>query len=219
MSIVIGILVLVLAVLLFGQISILQKETNKIRNMNVLEDQVDRNIYTSDNFAAVEKLIKTYVDEYVTKMKEVTSVLEDTTFSDMLSERNILSDGPEFFKSREWLKQTRELTAEDFERLKELAMQDSAAAAIKGAGIGIGYAQLGEYYITSLQDGFMHTDEEFESARQQIEDKLDEKEKILDFLTENKEKWNCENGKLTFETSELRDTYNKLTSSGTENGQ
>lgn len=219
MGIIIGVLVLVLAVLLFGQISILQKEANKIRSMNVLEDQVDMRIHTSDNFAVVEKLIKTYIDEYVTEMKEVTAALDDETFADMLSEHNIVSDGPEFFKSREWLKQARELIVEDFKHLGELAARDSAAAAVKEAGIGGAYAKLGEYYITSLQDGFMHTDEEFEAARRQIEDKLDEREKILNFLTANKEHWKCENGKLTFETSELSERYNELIVSVAENKQ
>ena len=98
----------------------------------------------------------------------------------------------------------------DFERLTELTAPVSVTQAIQDSGISGIYAKLCEHYLTTLQTEFMHTSKEFEDACQQLNEKLDETEYILDFLIENKEQWNCESGKLTFETSELMDAYNDL---------
>ena len=96
MIFVIVILLAVLGTIQFRQVSILQKEVNDIRSMNVSEDSIDMKLRTDEGFASVEKTIKEYMNEYVTKLKEVTSVLEDETFTAMLTEGNIQSDGPYF---------------------------------------------------------------------------------------------------------------------------
>ena len=203
MILLIVILLAVLGIIQFRQVSILQKEVNDIRSMNVSEDSIDMKLRTDEGFASVEKTIKEYMNEYVTKLKEVTSVLEDETFTAMLTEGNIQSDGPYFRNSKAWFREKRELVDSDFERLTELTAPVSVTQAIQDSGISGIYAKLCEHYLTTLQT-------EFEDACQQLNEKLDETENILDFLIENKEQWNCESGKLTFETSELMDAYNDL---------
>lgn len=210
MILLIVILLAVLGIIQFRQVSILQKEVNDIRSMNVSEDSIDMKLRTDEGFASVEKTIKEYMNEYVTKLKEITSVLEDETFTAMLTEGNIQSDGPYFRNSKAWFREKRELVDSDFERLTELTAPVSVTQAIQDSGISGIYAKLCEHYLTTLQTEFMHTSKEFEDACQQLNEKLDETENILDFLIENKEQWNCESGKLTFETSELMDAYNDL---------
>lgn len=215
MILLIVILLAVLGIIQFRQVSILQKEVNDIRGMNVSEDSIDMKIRTSEGFASVEKTIKEYMNEYVTKLKEVRSILEDERFTAMLTEENIQSDGPYFIKSKAWFQEKRELLDSDFERLTELTVLASATQAIRDSGISGIYAKLCEYYLTTLQTEFMHTSKEFEDAHQQLNEKLDETENILDFLIENKEQWTCENGKLTFETTELMEVYNDLVTENT----
>lgn len=219
MILLIVILLAVLGTILFRQVSILQKEVNDIRGMNVSEDSIDMRLRTSEGFVSVEKTIKEYMNEYVTKLKEVRSIPEDEIFTAMLSEENIQSDGPYFIKSKAWFQEKRELVDSDFERLTKLTVPASATQAIRDSGVSGIYAKLCEHYLTTLQTDFMHTAEEFEDAHQQLNEKLDEAENILDFLIENKEQWTCENGKLTFETTELMEAYNDLVAKSTGTAQ
>lgn len=204
-------------VLVIGQVSTLQKETNKIRNMAITEETLDTRIYTTGSFMAVEKTIKDYTNEYVTKLKEVTGILNDEDFSDMLSEENIENDGPYFYNSKSCLHQKRELCETDFTKLKELVSSDCIYQAIKEAGLSGINAKLCEYYLNSLQMEFMHTHEEFEEAYQQIIEKLEQKDQVLDYLIENKDFWKCTEGKLTFESPLLREEFNSLAAVNTSN--
>lgn len=210
MGVSIVVLLVVLGVLVFRQVSTLQNEANKIRNLVVAEDTLDTKIYTTGSFTEVEKTLKDYMNEYVTRLKEVTCILDDDAFSEMLSETNLQTDGPEFINSKSWIQERRELTEADFTRLKELTSKECIDQAIHNSGVSGAHAMLCEYYLSSLQKDFMHTQQEFEEANQQVLEKLDQKERVLEFLTENHDFWKCSEGTLTFDSPALREEYNTM---------
>lgn len=217
MCVSIVLLLVVLSTLILRQVSTLQKEANKIRNLVVAEETLDTKIYTTGSFTEVEKTLKDYMNDYVTRLKEVTNILNDEAFSEMLSETNLQTDGPEFNNSKSWIQERRELTESDFTRLKELASKECIDQTIHDAGISGAGAMLCEYYLNSLQKDFMHDQQKFEEAHQQVLEKLDQKERVLDFLTEHHEFWKCSEGTLTFDSSTLKEEYNTMVALNTNN--
>lgn len=213
---VIVILLGVFCVIQFRQIATLQKEVNAIMRLDITQDQVDQKSRVSGSLADAEEVIKAYADAYVTTFQEVTAVLEDETLTGMLSEDNISTDGPDFDASKQWLKENRTAGEQNFTQLVLFGQTETAKQWIEDAKLNGLTAKLCEKYLKILQEKYIYTEQEFESARQQFCDRLDQKEQVLDFLIENQEAWECADGKLTFATQELANEYNQLVTSGSE---
>ena len=86
---------------------------NKEKQEKILDDvatsmhtstNFDKEIKTTGNFAKVEKALKEYYIEYINTSSDLVSIYSKNLLGNSLTASNISSDGPEFTKSKENIK-------------------------------------------------------------------------------------------------------------------
>ncbi|MDD3278638.1 MAG: hypothetical protein PHG16_07105 [Lachnospiraceae bacterium] len=221
--IVIG-LVIWLGYIIYQGIETVTAEADKIAALNMTEDTVEEKTYSTGEFAVVEKTMKSYMLQYSETLKEATTLLADNTFSDMLLADNIQADGPAFSNSRTYIEDKRKRCEQLFAEIEERMTEDRILQALTDAGIGDSftdklYAKLYRHLMLDIvKPSCMYSLTSCNNVKQEMLNQLDEKVKMLDFLSMNQEYWKLEDGKLIFENAELTQQYNTLTQETTGGG-
>lgn len=198
------------------------KETDKIAELDMREDDIDPRIYSAGTFAVAEKTMKTYMNEYSVTLKEATNLLQDNTYSDMLLTANIQADGPDFVNSRAYLTEKKQQCEQLFEKIEQMTSEDNIMLALTDAGIGDSgtdslYRKLYKRLMVDVvKPSCMYSVTSCNKVKQDMLTRLDGKQEMLDFLTANQADWKLEEDKLVFENAELTEQYNSIVEKTTE---
>lgn len=198
----------VMAVVIYGKINTLSRETDKIAAMDISEESVDLSIKLGGKYGIVEKTIKEYVNEYVTDLQRLSDIPADERLTEMLGTSNITQDAPDFTGSRAYLDELRSQTALLAERL--IAKGDSASIDRAFSETGLNFFMKRVYnnqMYNHLSLDFFYSEREIEKASEQILQILDDKEAVLDFLTGSKDRWHFDGNVIEFESEELLNEY------------
>lgn len=192
----------------------LEKEVKEISQLDITKDRFNSNIKTRGNYAVVEKAIKGYLDDNAVMLQEVLNVTQDEKFTNVLSNDNYKSDGPEFTKSLEYLTKTKDKVTKNidtlFKNLDETTMKNYINDKTSDSYYRNLYIEL---MVTKERvERFKEIKTSLEGIKTKLENALNTSIEVINFLKNNKDSWVLENGEIKFATRDLYNQYNSYVS-------
>ena len=153
----------------------------------------------------VERAYKNYISDFLKNMKNIAQVLNEEQITQSLTVENYILDGPDFTKTKEYLTSTIQKLEEYKSEYKEFLTQEKAMEYIEN--------DLDKHYIEFYKDemiGEIEEDTTVENSMDEVINLLKYSEDVIDFLVENKGKWQIDGENIVFENQEHSDEYTKL---------
>ena len=214
-----GIILILIGVLVgkdLKQESNLKKELNEISEMVSDPDgdfkEISRRLnttVTTGDYQKIEKAAKKYFTDILDDLIDLVTVLNDERITNILTVDNYVNDGKEFLTTRKYIKDTKEKLITGRDSYYELFTEEKVMTYLDGLTIDDYYR---DFYRNEIIGDIENekNDKTVEKAINQIIDMLDDSEKIINFLVENKNAWEVEGDTIVFDTNELVDQYNNL---------
>lgn len=215
----VGIILILIGVLVgkdLKQESNLKKELNEISEMVSDPDgdfkEISRRLnttVTTGDYQKIEKAAKKYFTNILDDLIDLVTVLNDERITNILTVDNYVNDGKEFLTTRKYIKDTKEKLITGRDSYYELFTEEKVMTYLDGLTIDDYYR---DFYRNEIIGDIENekNDKTVEKAINQIIDMLDDSEKIINFLVENKNAWEVEGDTIVFDTNELVDQYNNL---------
>lgn len=215
----VGIILILIGVLVgkdLKQESNLKKELNEISEMVSDPDgdfkEISRRLnttVTTGDYQKIEKAAKKYFTDILDNLIDIVTVLNDERITNILTVDNYVNDGKEFLTTRKYIKDTKEKLITGRDSYYELFTEEKVMTYLDGLTIDDYYR---DFYRNEIIGDIENekNDKTVEKAINQIIDMLDDSEKIINFLVENKNAWKVEGDTIVFDTNELVDQYNNL---------
>lgn len=223
--IIIGIIVgLIVGLIIYFVVSDLRQEDNlrneliEISNL-VNEENIDKDkiykrldtLVTKDDYKEVEKSFKSYLKDSFDNSVFMLNILNDEKITNILTVENYKKDGKDFKETKEYIKKTINDLEECKNKYYEFLTEEKAMSYIKNKN-------LDSYYIDFYKDEILKDIEEekndktIEESINDVISLLQNSEKVIDFLIENKNSWSIDGHNILFNSDSLIDKYNKLIS-------
>lgn len=192
----------------------LKNEMEYLSKLDITKDRYNKKIVTRGKYAVVEKSIKKYLDDYHLELQEVLKLINDKELTTILSYDNYSTDGPEFTKSLEYLKTSKET----FNKKVDDLINKFGDEEIKN---NIYKSTKEEYYVnlydnlmlsSNMRSNYNSTIELLKSTKSRMNNVYDTSIEVLNFLVLYKDDWVVEDGEIKFKTQDLYNYYNELIS-------
>ena len=209
MTLLIVLLIIGLTILLnIANEKILRKEVNTVVNENIDSDY-KINCKSRFGYCDVEEAIKTYMNEYSTRLKEIKNVSTDKTLANILSIDNIKKDGPGFDKSIEYLKSTLSKYDTNVDKLIKMSDKTYLNNYINTYTKSKKYIEL---YKEIIEDENVYSkvdnSEELKKNKENVDNNIKVSIEVLEFLKKNSKNWKIESNIIKFNYYKLLDKYN-----------
>ena len=182
----------------------LRKEIDEIQKEMVDFEQIDVDKITTGDYAKIEKAIKNYMADNLNTMLTISEALNDEVIPNALTAENYQNDGPDFVKTRKILKNTQDKLSASKETMIILSKDDTVMSYLKNVD--------DSYYI-DLYKEMVGEESSVDDIKKNIDDivnLIQSQQNVLEFLSENKNMWNVQNGKIQFDDDILLNQYNQL---------
>ncbi len=192
----------------------LKNEMEYLSKLDITKDRYNKKTVTRGKYAVVEKSIKKYLDDYHLELQEVLKLINDKELTTILSYDNYSTDGPEFTKSLEYLKTSKET----FNKKVDDLINKFGDEEIKNS---IYKSTKEEYYVnlydklmlsSNMRSNYNSTIELLKSTKSRMNNVYDTSIEVLNFLVLYKDDWVVEDGEIKFKTQDLYNYYNELIS-------
>ncbi len=217
--VIVAILVLIALGGFFGyqkyQEYLLARETDKIGNLDILKDQVDMEVYTTGDYAVVEKTMKNYIADYGKISQQVITLIDDDTLKNLLTVERIEQDGKEFHDTLTYLEKKKTDIENTMNQMITMTSDQEIMNAIKKEKVSVSYQNL---YRKMMLDSDIAT-----ALKQEQNNLIDTKEKtivfidnyikIFEFLKANGSSYMVSDGQILFQNESLYQQYQSLVSS------
>lgn len=203
----------------FRQEDILRQEMLEFENLtraeNIDLNQIDqriRELKTTGDCGVLEKAMKNYLADVVNTSIDIANVLNDEKIINTLTPENYEADGPDFVQTKQFLEEAKSKIEENKTKVLELLTNEGAMSYIENKN-------LDQYYIDLYKEIVLSEDTAIEEDTNELESSLNEAIRILDietqvinFLSENKNGWNIQDGNIVFNSETLQNQYNEYLS-------
>lgn len=217
--VIVAILVLIALGGFFGyqkyQEYLLSRETDKIGNLDILKDQVDMEVYTTGDYAVVEKTMKNYIADYGKISQQVITLIDDDTLKNLLTVERIEQDGKEFHDTLTYLQKKKTDIEKVMNQMITMTSDQEIMNAIKKEKVSVSYQNL---YRKMMLDSDIAG-----ALKQEQNNLIDTKEKtlvfidnyikIFEFLKANGSSYMVSDGQILFQNESLYQQYQSLVSS------
>ena len=217
--VIVAILVLIALGGFFGyqkyQEYLLSRETDKIGNLDILKDQVDMKIYTTGDYAVVEKTMKNYIADYGKISQQVITLIDDDTLKNLLTVERIEQDGKEFHDTLTYLQKKKTDIEKVMNQMITMTSDQEIMNAIQKEKVSVSYQNL---YRKMMLDSDIAG-----ALKQEQNNLIDTKEKtlvfidnyikIFEFLKANGSSYMVSDGQILFQNESLYQQYQSLVSS------
>lgn len=143
-------------------------------------------------------------------MKAITEIMNDEKIAKILTAENYKNDGPEFKETKQYLSNTKMTLELSKQLLVENMTDEKVMQYIESKNVD-------SYYIDLYKELAIGEETVTEEDKKSIESSIDDvinilqvEQEVIDFLIENKGKWEIENENIVFEQDELIQEYNEL---------
>ena len=184
------------------QENILKEEAEKLAKLDLTKDEIDMDIKTKGKYTIVEKTMKDYMNDTKNVMTELIDLFNNSELDKALSSENLTSDAPEFVQTKEKLASLKTKLSEYSEKCDKLLNAENIENAINDKGVSKYYKEL---YVNLMLDD--ETKESIEKENTELKNSIEEVnkaieglEKIVNFLTENKDEWTVTDGRIQFKS-------------------
>lgn len=224
-AIVVGVIVIaIVAIFAFMVMNDLKQEENLDNELNALFDSIDNfplnydeidaklnQTVTTGSYYELEKSVKAYVADVVSSFKELDNLLDDKAISNVLSASNLKTDGPNFTKTNQYLKESKETLEKVSSDIDNYFTEEKAMTYIEGKQFDNYSVELYKKYTINSEDSSLEQDrKEIADTLNQLKTLFDKQQEIIDFLAKNKRSWKMEKDNLVFYSQSLSNQYNKL---------
>lgn len=224
-AIIAGVIVIaIIAIFAFMVMNDLKQEENLDNELNALFDSIDNfplnydeidaklnQTVTTGSYYELEKSVKAYVADVVSSFKELDNLLDDKAISNVLSASNLKTDGPNFTKTNQYLKESKEALAKISSDIDNYFTEEKAMTYIEGKHFDNYSVELYKKYTINSEDSSLEQDrKEIADTLNQLKTLFDKQQEIIDFLAKNKRSWKMEKDNLVFYSQSLSNQYNKL---------
>ena len=217
--VIVAILVLIALGGFFGyqkyQEYLLSRETDKIGNLDILKDQVDMEVYTTGDYAVVEKTMKNYIADYGKISQQVITLIDDDTLKNLLTVERIEQDGKEFHDTLTYLQKKKTDIEKVMNQMITMTSDQEIMNAIKKEKVSVSYQNL---YRKMMLDSDIAG-----ALKQEQNNLIDTKEKtiafidnyikIFEFLKANGSSYMVSDGQILFQNESLYQQYQSLVNS------
>lgn len=187
----------------------LKKEVYSLSKLDLTKDRYNRRIKSNGEYAIVERTIKEYLDGCAVDVQYLSSMMNDSTLSNILSYDNYQKDGPEFTKSIEYLEKSKKEYNEKIDSLLSNMDEEYIYSLINKKINDPYYISL--YRELILDDNIMDDINEvkgvLEDTRKKMNVIYDSSIEVLKYLKENKDNWKLEDNEIKFQTQGMYDHY------------
>lgn len=209
---VIAVAAILLYASLFRQQQILNTQAELIRDIDLEEQYIDQELYSSGNCMIAEMYMKTYISDYQQKLLEFDSLMNDEMLAAMLGIENIQSDGPAFEESTAYLEEKRDTIEAMYEELIYMGTEESITEAIEQDGAEEIIIELyEEAMLDTIGLGIYKSEEELSQSEEAMLERLDNIEAVISFLRDNADYWAVEEGVIFFTENSYLEEYQSLT--------
>jgi len=183
------------------QTKLLTDETNKILQSDIATENIDLNIKTNKNYAVVEKAVKEYVSElkniYVEMVELNTGINPNNIFTAQNMSNKDLSEIDDIIKDY------KDKSQNAIEDLEELLTEEKIAENINKRE----FSNRKDYYIDlyntimtsdSMKEQYNAIEEKIKDEKSKLTDKVNQINKIADFLKKNSDAWEIKEDKIQF---------------------
>ncbi len=144
------------------------------------------------------------------KAFEIRGLLQDEKLSQLLTASNYTADGPEFIESKKYLSETKQKLETGKTELLAYLEESKINSYIE--------AETTDSYCTELYKQLLTEDiemsdaekKQFETSIDKVVSMLEIEEEVLDFLIENKGKWQIQGEQVLFNSNSLVIKYNSF---------
>ena len=177
-------------------------------NFDEINKRLDETI-SKKEYAVVEKAFKQYMKDFLGNTYEITEIVDDEKIVKALSAENYENDGPDF-------KQTKQLFEDYSNRLTQCSDKYNEFLTEEKIMSYINDKNLDEYYIELYRNELIgdieeeKNDKTVEESINEVIDILKSSENVIDFLIENKGKWEIKDENIVFENQDLINKYQDL---------
>ena len=217
--IVIGVILLlgILGFFAYSIVSELQQESKLTMEMNEIATIIASNEYTEESinkrldsrvttgdYRKVENAAKTYLKDVIQLNLELIDLVKDEHIGNMLTVENYEEDGPEFTNTKAYLDTTIQRLEEMKTDYAEYMAEEKIMSYIEKENVDEYYQEL---YKTVMGESQY---EEISTSLDELISVLNKSNDIINFLKENGDSWEIQNGMIVFSTNELINEYNSL---------
>ena len=214
--VVVAILILVACGGYFGyqkyQEYLLSRETDKIGNLDILNDKVDTKIYTSGDYAIVEKTMKDYISDYGKVSQQVIALVDDDTLKNLLTVERIEQDGKEFNETLTYLNQKKTDIETVMNQMIAMTSDQEIMNAIKKTNVPVSYQNLYRKMMldSDIAGALKQEQNDLIDTREKTIAFIDDYIKIFEFLKANGSSYMVSNGQILFQNESLYQQYQTL---------
>lgn len=177
-------------------------------NTEEVNKMLERRIANGD-YAVVEDAVKTYMSDSLKSIAKLEALVGDKELPKVLSAENYKKDGPNFTKTKAYIKKTKEdlqtvnteiLNAMDNEKIKEY---------IASKDVDEHYKKFFEELAFGKEEIIDETDKKkYTDSIDVFKELLDIQEDIINFLSKNKNKWKVQGNQVMFYNQSELNQYN-----------
>ncbi len=166
-------------------------------------------IVTTGDYAIVEKAVKDYLSDSFDNSIEMANLLNDERITKSLTIENYKEDGKDFKNTKVYLNETIIKLENCKNKYYEFLTEEKAMSYIDNEN-------LDSYYIDFYKNEIMSDIEEvkndktIENSINDVISLLQNTEKVIDFLIENKDNWEVSEENIIFNSELLSNKYNEL---------
>jgi hypothetical protein len=192
---------------------LLAEEVTRLSKMNLLTQTIDvEDIKTTGKYAKIEKTMKTYLNQFAESAQKLMELIEDEKLMNMLSAKNYEEDGPEFTKTTAFITEMKDKISNTANEATYYLQENAVNEYAKKQGLT---EKEEELYLSLMFDEETKKDlqevkTQMETQIQNLQDQLTTVQEIIDFLKQNKGKWEIQNNTILFHNYTLLNQYNSL---------
>lgn len=197
-----------------NQVGILTEELNQISL--VMEDespdfsQIDERlntIKTKWEYAKIEQGVKKYFKGFIGELKNLDEISREERLSTILSVENFKEDGPKFEKTTEYIEEKISKLQSIKNNILEYFEDEKIDSYFKDTK-----KLFKDEFIKELKDNqdFKMAKDSIEKSLNEVIETLENSKEIIDFLKNNKEKWETDGKTIIFYSNDLLEKYNSL---------
>ena len=194
----------------------LKKELTEIIDLvneeNIDLDKINKKlntIITTDDYAKVEESFKNYLKDSFDNTIELSSLLNDERIESSLTVENYKEDGADFKNTKAYLNETINSLEECKNKYYEFLSEENAMSYINNKN-------LDSYYIDFYKNEIVKdienekNDKTIENSVNDVISLLKNVEKVINFLSDNKDAWQIEGENIVFNSDALTNQYIEL---------
>ena len=214
-SIIIFIIIIVVGTIVYSyknkskQENLLKEEISKI-NPN---EEIDMSIKTNGNYAKIEKIMKENFKEISDRSKKLNDLYQNEDIVKAISIENYEKDGPDFTNTKQLITNTKKEINENVDELEKCFKKENLDKKIEEKNLSEYYKDLYNSLEVNKEENFKESEKDIQTIKDSNTKYvllLDNIEKILNYLSDNKDKWSIENGEFKYTSEEFFKQYTSL---------